>query len=320
MPPRPIRLAVLAAALALTALSALTILSAPAARAADGERSADGEWSAAPASGGGSRPSGDGRPYFYLEGAPGSVLEDRLSLTNPTARPLTLRLRGAAARTASTGGLAVRPGADPWLALASAQVRIPARTRAEVPFAVTVPPGAAPGDHPAVLVASGGGREAGVRVRVRVAGPVLPALTVEDVSVDKRRSLIRYALVNRGNTTLAPSLAVRADGLLGASLRRPARPLPVELLPGQRVELTEPWRPPALDRVEVWLTVTAGGAAPSEAGASAVFVPWGPVAGAGCVAVGGSAAVWVRGRRRRGPGGPVDPEPVSELATTGAAS
>ncbi|PKV86109.1 hypothetical protein [Streptomyces sp. TLI_146] len=310
MPPRPISLAVFAAALALTALSA------PAARAADGE------WTAAPASGGGSRPSGDGRPYFYLEGAPGSVLEDRLSLTNPTARPLTLRLRGAAARNTATGAFAVRPGADPWLALASAEVRIPPRTRADVPFAVTVPAGAAPGDHPAALVASGGGRETGVRVRVRVAGPVLPALTVEDVRVDKGRSLIRYALVNRGNTTLAPSLATHTDGLFGHPLRRAARPLPLELLPGQRVELTEPWRhPPALDRVEVRLTVTAAGAAPSEATASAVFVPWGTVAGAGCVVTGAGAALWIR-RRRRGPdpGGPESPEPVSESEMTGAAS
>lgn len=213
----------------------------------------------------------------------------------------------------------MRPGADPWLALASAEVRIPPRTRADVPFAVTVPAGAAPGDHPAALVASGGGREAGVRVQVRVAGPVLPALTVEDVRVDKGRSLIRYALVNRGNTTLDPSLAVYADGVFGQPLRRPARPLPVELLPGQRVELTEPWRhPPALDRVEVRLTVTAAGAARSEATASAVFVPWGPVAGAGCVAAGAGTALWIRRRRRR-----ADPEvidPVSELEMTGAAS
>lgn len=312
MPPRPIRLAVFAAALA------LSVLSTP------GARAADGEWSAAPASGGGSPPSGDGRPYFYLEGAPGSVLEDRLALTNPTARPLTLRLRGAAAYNTSTGAFAVRPGADPWFALASADVRIPPRTRAEVPFAVTVPAGAAPGDHPAALVASGGGRQARVRVQVRVAGPVLPALTVEDVSVDKGRSLIRYALVNRGNTTLAPSLAVRADGLFGQPLRRPARPLPVELLPGQRVELTEPWRhPPALDRVEVRLTVTAAGAARSGATASAVFVPWGSVAGAGCVAVGAGAgvALWIRRRRRRpDPDGAGSADPVGELATTGAAS
>lgn len=287
MPPHPIRLAALAAALALLALDA------PAARAADAP------WSAAPAPGGGTRPTGDGRPYFYLEGAPGSVLEDKVALTNPTGRPLTLRLRGAAAENTATGAVTVRPDADPWIALAAAEVSVPPRTRADVPFSVTVPAGAQPGDHPAALVASGGGREARVGLRVRVGGPTLAALTVEDVHVDEGRSLIRYALVNRGNTTLAPSLAVRADGIVGHPLRRPARPLALELLPGRRVELTEPWpHPPALDRVEVRLTVTAAGGARGEASASAVFVPWAPVAGLACVLAGGAA--WWGIRRRRG--------------------
>ncbi|MFK8909975.1 hypothetical protein [Streptomyces sp. YS-3] len=298
MPPRPIRPAVYAAALALSVLPAL---SGPAAHAAEGE------WSAAPVSAGG------GRPYFYLEGAPGSVLEDRLSLTNPTGRPLTLRLRGTAATGTGTG-----TGA--WITPAAAEVRIPPRTRAEVPFTVTVPVGAPPGGHTAALVASGGGRQARVPVRVRVAGPVLAALTVEDVTLDRGNSLIRYALVNRGNTTLAPSLAVRADGLWGRRLRRPARPLPVALPPGGRAELTEPWHPPALDRVEVRLTVTAPGAARGEATATAAFVPWGPVAGAGCAAAGAGAALWIRRRRRQGADAPQEARPANELATTGAAS
>ncbi|MEU1077619.1 MULTISPECIES: hypothetical protein [unclassified Streptomyces] len=296
MPPRPFRPAVLAAALA---LSAPTVPAAHAAEAA---------WSAAPAPGGG------GRAYFYLEGAPGSVLEDRLALTNPTGRPLTLRLRGTATGTAT----ATSTGA--WITPAAAEVRIPPRTRAEVPFAVTVPVGAPPGGRTAALVASGGGRQERVPVRVRVAGPALAALTVEDVRLDRRRSLIHYALVNRGNTVLAPSLAVRVGGLFGQRLRRPARPLPVELPPGGRVELTEPWHPPALDRVEVRLTVTAPGAARAEATASAAYVPWGPAAGAGCAVAGGGVALWLRRGRGRVPDGPGAARPADEPVTTGVAS
>lgn len=58
-------------------------------------------------------------------------------------------------------------------------------------------------------------------------GPTLSALTVEDVSVSGRgrTAAIRYTLVNRGNTVLAPRLAVRADGLFGPVLRRAARTL-----------------------------------------------------------------------------------------------
>ncbi|WP_369378480.1 hypothetical protein [Streptomyces sp. cg36] len=304
MPPRPIRLAARAAALALTALP---VLPATAARAADGP------WSAAPASG------GAGRPYFYLEGAPGSVLEDRLALTNPTGRPLTLRLRGA---PADGGG--PRAGGDPWLALAVPEVRVPPRTRAEVPFAVTVPATAPPGDRASALVVSGDGRESTVRLRVRVAGPTLAALTVEDVHLDKARSRIRYALVNRGNTTLAPRLEVRSDGLLGAASHHPARPLAVELAPGRRVELTEPWHPPAVDRVRVRLTVTAAGGARGEASASAVCVPGTLVAGAGAgaLAAGAGGALWWARRRRARPG-PVPPAAAQAApgpVTTGAVS
>ncbi|MCT9091856.1 hypothetical protein N4G70_23705 [Streptomyces sp. ASQP_92] len=309
---RPIRLALPATALLLCALSA------PAAQAAP---PASGEWTAAPASGGGTRPSADGRPSFYLEGAPGTTLEDTVSLSNPTEAPLTVKLRGAAAYNAANGDFAVREKPDPWIALAAPEVRIPPHTRADVPFAVTVPSGAQPGDHPAALVASASGREVGVRLQLRVSGPTLSALTVESVRVDKGRELIRYALVNRGNTALTPRLAVRADGVFGRVLARPARQLPVELLPGQRVELTEPWRdPPALDRVAVRLDVDAGGGARSTARASATFVPWGAVAGAGAVLLGGMSTVplLVRRRRRR----PEEPAQVPvverELAQTGA--
>ncbi|OPG05316.1 hypothetical protein B1R27_21550, partial [Streptomyces sp. GKU 895] len=76
---------------------------------------------------------------------------------------------------------------------------------------------------------------------------------------------ITYELVNRGTTSLAPRLAVHADGLLGPLLDRAPRPLPVTLAPGSRTELSEPWDGPALDSVEVRLTVTAAGGARDEA-------------------------------------------------------
>ncbi|GGY30658.1 hypothetical protein [Streptomyces xanthochromogenes] len=309
---RPIRLALPAMALLLCALAV------PAAEAAP---TASGDWTAAPASGGGTRPSSDGRPYFYLEGPPGTVLQDTLSLSNPSDAPLTVKLRGAAAYNATNGDFAVRRTPDPWIALAAPEVRIPPRTRADVPFAVTVPSGAQPGDHPAALMADVGGRDVGVRLQLRVSGPTLSALTVESVRVDKAHGLIRYALVNRGNTALTPRLALRADGVFGRALDRPARALPVELLPGQRVELSEPWpQPPALDRVSVHLDVTADGGAHAAAGASATFVPWGAVAGAALVVLGGAAtALRLVRRRRRRPGEPVEMLAAErELAQTGA--
>lgn len=154
-------------------------------------------------------------------------------MTNSGRAPLTVRLRGDG-----------RAGA--WIGFAADTVTVPARTRAEVPFALTVPPDAVPGDTSGEVVADDGDEEIRVPVRVRIGGPTLAALTVEDVEISG--GTIRYALVNRGNAMLEPRLAVRADGMFGTLLDRPERPLPLELAPGRRVERTEPWPDPGPGR------------------------------------------------------------------------
>ncbi|MFC9028950.1 hypothetical protein [Streptomyces arboris] len=257
----------------------LVLLVAPPAAADEGSG-----WTARPA-GGGSAGRG-ARPYVYLEGAPATVLQDRLSVTNPARTPLTVRLRGDGR-------------AGPWLRFAADTVTVPARTRADVPFALALPGNATPGGHAGEIVASAdGGEERRVPVRVRIGGPTLAALTVEDVEVSGRT--IRYALVNRGNTPLRPRLAVRADGVFGTLLDRPARPLEVELAPGRRLELTEPWPDaPALDSVTVRLRVAAAGGARDEAAASAAYVPVAPVAGGGLLVLGVLAVLGTGAFRRR---------------------
>jgi hypothetical protein len=280
----------MSSALRVLILAALVLVgAAPAASAADA-------WSLAP--------SGGGRPSFYAEGAPGTVLQDTVSVINRSGEPVTVRLRGT--------GLAV--------AFADGSVRVPARTRADVPFTVSVPAGAAPGDLAGAIVArDGDGRSGTVALRLRVVGPTLSALTVEHLTVGATG--ISYELVNRGTTTLVPTLAVRADGAFGRRvLDRAPRTLPVELAPGRRVKLTEPWADrPALDSVDVRLTVTAAGGARDEAGASVWCVPWGVVAGGvGAVAAFGVPAAVRRRRRRTDAGDAVPESPRTEVELTGA--
>ncbi|MEU6773403.1 hypothetical protein [Streptomyces sp. NPDC046759] len=236
-------------------------------------------------------PAGGGRPFFYAEGPPGTALQDTVSITNPGRAPVVVRLSGTGLRTAFADG-------------AGKGIRVPARTRAEVPFTVTAPAGAAPGDRAGAVVARDSrGRTETVAVRLRVGGPALAALTVEHLAVHGHR--ITYELVNRGTTVLVPRLAVRADGVLGRILDRAPRTLPVRLRPGTRLELTEPWADrPALDAVDVRLTVTARGGAHDSATVSARFVPWPGVTGAAGVLLAGVAVViTARGRRDRTPSG-----------------
>ncbi|RCG15216.1 hypothetical protein DTL70_30970 [Streptomyces diacarni] len=271
----------------------------------------DPSWSASPVPPEGAA-ADEARPFFYLEGPPGTVLKDTLALTNESGEPRTFRLRAADAYNTRDGGFAVRDegrseGAGEWLDLAEDTVEVPPRTRAEVPLRVTVPDSAVPGDHPAAVVVSDGERDAGVRLHLRVSGPSLAALSVEDVSVHERAdgsAALTYTLVNRGNTALRPRLAFRADGLFGQLTRRAARQLPLELLPGQRVTRHERWPdPPAADLAHVRVTVTAGGGARDQSTASYTAVPWGWGGGVLLVAVAGGAGWYLRGRRRgNGPG------------------
>ncbi|MFG2959530.1 hypothetical protein ACGF5O_38135 [Streptomyces sp. NPDC048291] len=261
-------------------LAALTVLaSAPRASAAEG-------WSLAPA--------GGGRPSFYAEGTPGTVLQDTVSVTNSGRHPLTLRLSGTGTGTGTGTGARVP------VTFAEDSVRVPARTRADVPFTVTVPAGAAPGDRVGGLVAEDrAGRTATVRIRLRVGGPALSALTVEHLAVHGDR--ITYELVNRGTTVLVPRLAVHAYGVFGrVLLDRSPRTLPVRLAPGTRTRLSEPWPGhPALDAADVRLTATAAGGARDTASTRARFVPWDAVAGTAGALTAGAAVTAVRLRRRR---------------------
>ncbi|MFI1764388.1 hypothetical protein ACH41H_20390 [Streptomyces sp. NPDC020800] len=256
-------------------LLALLIAAPPASAASAAPASAAGGWSVAP--------SGGGRPSFYAEGPPGTVLQDTVSVTNTGRAPVDVRLSGT--------------GTGVAIAFAERSVHIPGRTRADVPFTVSVPAAAEPGDRSGAVVArAAGGRTRTVPLRLRVGGPALAALTVEHVAV--RGDRITYELVNRGTTVLVPRLAVRADGVFGRVLDRAPRTLPVRLRPSARLKLTEPWPDrPVLDAVDLRLTVTAPGAARETASARVRFVPWGELAGGAGAVAAGAAAVFVARRR-----------------------
>ncbi|MGW8888003.1 WxL protein peptidoglycan domain-containing protein [Streptomyces sp. NPDC055749] len=284
----------------------------------------NGEWSVEPAS------SGTGRPYFYLSTGPGTTLTDRVTVTNKTARPLTFLLYAADAyNTARDGGFAVRTRDEPrrgvgaWVKPSRDRVTVPARSSVTVPYTLTVPETAEPGDHPGAVVALDervvrGGKGAvavgvqkavGARIYLRVNGPVMPALTVDDLSVEhtrplvpgtgKSRAVISYTLHNRGNVTLNPKVALKAEGLFGRTLlARDLKKLPSELLPRQKVRLTEPWAgAPQLEWGQVELTASARDTRESAA-VSYVALPW-LFAAALLVIVGAGSGLWIRARRRR---------------------
>jgi len=305
----------------------LAALATPA-RAAD-----NGSWSVYPLS---SKVAA--RPYFYLSADPGTTIEDKVVVANKTAKPLTFRLYAADAyNTPRDGGFAVRTvaekqrGVGAWAKPAKSRVTVPPHGKVTVPFTLHVPKGAEPGDHPGALVAlderidQGDGslalgvqRAVGARVYLRVGGPTLPAISVEHVHIVHHQPLvpglgdstatISYTLHNTGNVTLNPKVELRAEGLFGRTLlARDLSKIPSELLPGQRVHLTEPWHgAPQLDWGDITLTASAQDTRES-ASASFFALPWVVALVLPAAAVVGVVLV-VRARRGRArPSEPVRP-------------
>ncbi|MFF2845822.1 WxL protein peptidoglycan domain-containing protein [Streptomyces sp. NPDC058001] len=279
----------------LAAVLAATTLSAAPARAAD-----NGSWSVFPTSSQLAQ-----RPYFFLSADPGSTLTDKVTVTNKTGEPLTFRLYAADAyNTARDGGFAVRTkdekqrGVGAWARPARDKVTVKPHGSVTVPFTLRVPENAEPGDHPGALVALdervdpadgavavGVRRAVGARIYLRVGGPTMPALAVEKVRVTHRQPLvpgfgdstavIAYTLRNTGNVTLNPRVELTAKGLFGRTLlSRALTKIPSELLPGQEVRLSEPWRgAPQLDWGDITLTASAPHTRES-ASASFFALPW----------------------------------------------
>ncbi|MCX4677369.1 DUF916 domain-containing protein [Streptomyces sp. NBC_01433] len=299
---------------------ALLLIAPPAAHAAD-----NGSWSVYPAAA-----RSAARPYFYLSADPGATLTDRVTVTNKTARPLTFRLYAADAyNTARDGGFAVRAQDEKqrsigaWARTGRDRVTVKARGSVTVPVTITVPEDAEPGDHPGALialdervedaeqgaVALGVRKAVGARIYLRVNGPTMPALSVDDIRVEhsrplvpgtgKSRAVISYTLRNRGNVTLNPEVALRAEGLFGRTLlARDLKKIPSELLPRQQVRLTETWAgAPQLEWGEIRLTATARDTRES-ATASYIALPWLVAAALGVIVATGTG-LWIRARRSR---------------------
>ncbi|MET9616745.1 COG1470 family protein [Kitasatospora indigofera] len=290
------------------------------ARAAD-----NGEWSVKPADS-----EITPRTAFQLSARPGATFTDRAVITNTTSGPLTFRLHVADAyNTQRDGGLAVR-GRDEtqrdvgaWGRPDKDVVTVPGNSSETVGFTLAVPGDASPGDHVGALVAVddrvqpgpgtsiGVQRGVGARIYLRVEGAQRPALTVEDVRLTAHNpripwtgdssSTLSYTLHNTGNVKLDPRASARLGGVFaGGPTSRQLANVPAELLPGEKVQVTETWPGAPSGWGEVTVTATANGVGATGSDGF-LEVPWFLV-GLLALLTAGCAVPWVR--RRRAPGRP----------------
>ncbi|MEV6398077.1 DUF916 domain-containing protein [Streptomyces sp. NPDC051907] len=297
-------------------LLVLTVLFPAPAGAAD-----NGEWSVKPADS-----AITPRTAFQLPAHPGATLSDRAVVTNTTDGELTFRLYVADAyNTERDGGLAVRgieetqQDVGAWGKPERDVVTVPARSSVTVGLTLRIPKDASPGDHVGALVAvdnrvqAGAGshlgvqRGVGARIYLSVDGPRKPGLAVEDVRFTARNpripwtgsstSTVSYTLHNTGNVKLDPRVSLRVGGMfLGGPAEIRLADVPAELLPGQKVRLSESWSgAPFVGWGDVTLTATADSARGSGSD-SFLEVPW---LLAGCLALLSAAGLLIRRRRRK---------------------
>ncbi len=305
-------------------------------------------WAVSPS---GENPNEPGdRPYFTFDLEPGAVVRDSVTVWNESDQDLTFRLAAEDATTSVNGAFSLAPSGQPpkdvgsWIALDLPEVTVPARGGVAVPFTLTVPRDALPGDHAGGVVAglksegtTDGGQKVqlenrvGTRAYLRVLGSTAASLAVEDVQLRYAGAGLRplgrgdaevtYTVRNAGNVRLRSRLDVRLAGPLGVTFGTD-RPEPVtELLPGAAVIRTARFAdvPPAI-RLSAEVTATpelppassTAPPAPVTAGAAVWAVPWGILLL--LVAVGLVLVLWRRRRRRPSPGtpGPGRTAPISE--------
>jgi len=221
----------------------------------------------------------DGRSWMELEIDPGETITEHLAVRNVGATDAVFALSAADGYFTETGRFNMLQSgqksvaAGTWIEV-DAAVTVAAGETAIVPFTITVPENATPGDHPAGIAASvdtvgttSDGTQVGVESRVgfrvitRVGGQLAPALSISGVSGEFAPSWnlfapgtlsVTYTATNDGNTELAFD-----DTILGARADRG------NLYPGETRTVT-------VDGVDAWpvgvlsVPVTVEAAVPSD--------------------------------------------------------
>jgi len=213
-------------------------------------------WSLIPAD----NANGAGRGNFGYAVDPGAQISDAVIVANTGSTPLELVLYAADAFTTPEGVLDLRLGDEPkadsgsWIVLPQPSLSLQPGEAREVPFTISVPADARPGDHPGGIVTSVASadpgatlavdRRLGIRVHLRVSGELSPAVTVTEPAAAFEPSwnpfsggslTVSYTLTNTGDTRITATDAVALAGPLGVGAVGAPPTATAEVLPGSSI-------------------------------------------------------------------------------------
>jgi hypothetical protein len=296
-------------------------------------------WSIAPA--GSAAGATSSRSDFELAARPGQILTDRFVVANRSPAPITFNLYSADGVNTKVGGafalkLANEKQLDvgKWITLPTDKLVLPADTEATVAYTVRIPVDAAPGDHSGGIVAQdatpsivtkGAVRVpvlegAGVRVYVRVAGPIHPSLAVANPHIvysypalawlsGSGKGKVVFDVANTGNTRLDVKVHVKAVNIFGSTIKQYTTiPVPA-LLPGSTTLLSEPAIPfPRAGLVRYDISLQSRSAS-AGLNVQVLLIPWVLVVIVIVVLMVVVLLLWRRHRRKKAP------PPAGEKAT-----
>lgn len=295
--------------------------------------------------------SGDGeldaRAFFQYGLSPGSTVFDSVGIVNYGPTPVTLEVYGTDAFANEEGSFSIPRTTDTpidvgsWISLGDGvtSVEVPAAGaspgKVVLPVTIEVPQNASPGDHAgsvmAVLRSLGENPESqdveleqrvASRVYVRVAGELVPGLSITDISTEYEspslpwqpgRLRVEYVVTNSGNArlgvappeaTLTAPFDVFERSATGEGLQ--------ELLPAGTYVVTHDFEDVwPLFRLRLGLTANAVAAPgleevtvpPVIATVAVTVIPWAWLVALGVLVVVIVLLVWLRRRRAKGGGG-----------------
>jgi hypothetical protein len=284
-------------------MSALVLVAACLIPATPASAASNGLWSVYPTT----MPFHDPRVFVEPELTPGKKYSDSITVANFTAAPLTFNLYGSAAFNTPGGGLSLRRRTDPqedigtWIKLPISILTVPAHAQTVVPFSITPPLGATPGDHVGGIVAEETRgttaiegsipvtvlQAVAVRVYGRVRGPLHPGLSVRHTTMTLSRPVasefggplsahVTFTLTNSGNVVLTPHAELTVRTPFGKAADRSFDV--GQLLPGNTLHYSFAFPSlTALGHLRTEVTVTAG-QAKAQSSRSAWAVPFGLLA------------------------------------------
>ncbi|WP_218011025.1 WxL protein peptidoglycan domain-containing protein [Herbidospora mongoliensis] len=279
--------------LAVCAAALMTVPLWPAAAMAEPEKDTL-TWSVQPATAAGP----DGRRWMELSLAPGATVTEHLAVRNFSDGAATFSLKAADGYLTDKGRFNMLQSdqtskdGGTWIAVQD-EVEVGANETKVVPFTITVPENASPGDHPAGIAAavhSASGTVAvesrvGFRVMMRATGDIRAAVAVSGLSATYEQSwnpfsagtvTVKYTAKNEGNVAAAGAGAVAVSDLTGLA-GRDGRADVAEIFPGDsrtvETRISGVW---ALGPMSTDVTVTPSveGGAPASAAVTVWTVPW----------------------------------------------